>query len=158
FPFDTDEEANAAGIQLEPGSIATIGHSTVDGNTVVSSNSGGDSHASSAGIHNHGTLVLDHSSVSGNSASATVPPGLGFVATVNGGTLELGPGPSTTTIAYSRIDGNSARADSPDGAVFIGGAAIANLDGTTTLDHAEVNGNSAAANGANAFVIFGKKL
>ena len=153
FPFDEEQEANAGGIQLTLGATATIGHSTVDGNTVIAFNGGGDSYAAAAGIHNHGTLILDHSSVSGNSASALVPPGSGFLATVNGGALQLGPGPSTTTIAHSRVDGNSARADSPDGAVFIGGAAVANLDGTLTLDHAEVSGNGGAANGANALVI-----
>jgi hypothetical protein len=43
--------------------------------------------------------------------------------------------------------------------VFIGGAAVANLDGTLTLDHAQVSDNSGAPNGAHAFVLpTGKKL
>ena len=80
----------------------------------------------------------------------------GFLATVNRRRVAGSgrPGPSTTTGSPTAAStGTSARADSPDGAVFIGGAAVASLDGTSMLDHAEVSGNGGAANGANALVI-----
>jgi hypothetical protein len=158
FAFDDQEEANAGGIQLSPGATATISHTTVDGNTVSSVNSGGDAHASSGGIHNHGALALDHASVSGNTASAVVPAGAAFLAGAIGGGLQLGTDPSTTTVAHSRVDGNTARADSPTGAVTVLGAGIANLDGTLALDHADVSGNDGTANGAHAWFVFGASL
>jgi hypothetical protein len=158
FVFGDGDEANAGGIQITSGATATISHSTVDRNNASAFDGGGDAHASSGGIHNHGTLVLDHSSVSGNTAAAAVPAGSGFLAGVIGGGFQLGPDPSTTTIAFSRVDGNAARADSPGGAVTALGGGVANLDGTLTLDHADVGGNSGAANGASAWSVFGASL
>jgi hypothetical protein len=148
FPFGDGEEANAGGIQIAPGATAAISHSTVDGNTAGSFNTGGDADTSSGGIHNHGTLVLDHVSVSGNLASAEVPAGSGFGAGAQGGGLQLGSDPSTTTVRHGTIAGNSARADSPGSAVFVSGAGIANIDGQLTLDHTDVTGNGGTANGA----------
>jgi hypothetical protein len=153
FPFAMGEEATAGGIYVGDGARVAISHATVDRNTVGSSNADGDADAEGAGIHDHGTLVLDHVSVSGNSGAASVPTGSGFLATTEGGALELGPRPSAATASHARLDGNSLRADSPGGVVFVSGAGVVSLDGTLTLDHADVSGNSGAANGATGVLL-----
>jgi hypothetical protein len=151
FPFGDGEEANAGGIQIAPGATVAIGHSTVDGNTVSGFNSGGDEVTSTGGIHNHGTLVLDHTSVSDNTAVASVSPGSGFAAGATGGGLQLGSDPSTTTLRHGRVAGNSVRADSQGGTAFVAGAGLANINGALTLDHSDVTGNSGAAHGSSGF-------
>jgi hypothetical protein len=151
FPFGDGEEANAGGIQIAPGGVVTIGHSTVDGNTASTFNDGGDADTSTGGIHNHGWLELDHVDVSGNTVSASVAPGSGFTAGAQGGGLQLGSDPSTTTLRHSRVTGNSVSADSAGGTVFVAGAGLANINGVLTLDHTNVTGNSGAANGSSGF-------
>jgi hypothetical protein len=153
FPFAIGQEATAGGVFVGDGARAAISHATVDDNTVDASNSGGDADAEAAGIHDHGTLVLDHASISGNAATSAVPAGSGSLATTEGGALELGAGPSAATVSHSRLDGNSVRADSPGGVVFVAGAGVVSLDGTLTLDHADVSGNSGAANGATGLLL-----
>ena len=148
FPFGDGEEANAGGIQITHGATVTISHSTVDDNTVSGFNSVGDEVTSTGGIHNHGTLVLDHSNVSGNTAVASVPPGSGLVAGATGGGFQLGADLSTTTLGHSRVADNSLRADSQGGTAFVAGAGLANINGVLTLDHTDVTGNSGAANGS----------
>jgi hypothetical protein len=153
FPLAIGQEATAGGVFVGDGARAAISNATVDRNTVSASNSGGDADAEAAGIHNHGTLVLDHTSICDNAAASGVPAGSGFLATSEGGALELGAGPSTASVSHSRLDRNSVRADSPGGVVFVAGAGVVSLDGTLTLDHADISGNSGVANGATGLLL-----
>jgi hypothetical protein len=112
-----------------PSGTATITHSRIVDNTATGTadempNGGG------AIVNRGGTLTLDHSVVSGNSA-------------FGGGGIATGPGDpenggSITNILHSSIDHNTATGG-PDG----GGGGIAN-GGTLVVDHSKITDNSAA--------------
>jgi hypothetical protein len=85
-----------------------------------------------------GTVMLDHSQVTGNAAilagggiaSASINPDFSPSSTV-----------ATLTVRKSSVSGNQQTLDGPDGGA--GGGGILNLDGTAMLDHSQVNGNDA---------------
>lgn len=85
-----------------------------------------------------GTVMLDHSQVTGNAAilagggiaSASINPDFSPSSTV-----------ATLTVRNSSVNGNQQTLDGPDGGA--GGGGILNLDGTAMLDHSQVNGNDA---------------
>jgi hypothetical protein len=85
-----------------------------------------------------GTVMLDHSQVTGNEAilagggivSASINPDFSPSSTV-----------ATLTVRNSLVSDNQQTLDGPDGGA--GGGGILNLDGTAMLDHSQVNGNDA---------------
>jgi hypothetical protein len=86
------------------------------------------------GIANFGgTVMLDHSQVSGNAAVAAG----GGIANVTFDPSSL----ATLTLRNSSVNGNQQTLDGPDGG--LGGGGLANVNGTAILDHTQVNGNTA---------------
>lgn len=85
-----------------------------------------------------GTVMLDHSQVTGNAAivagggivSASINPDFSPSSTV-----------ASLTVRNSSVSDNQQTLDGPDGGA--GGGGILNLDGTAMLDHSQVNGNDA---------------
>lgn len=151
FPFDVQQEAGAGGISSN--GPATIARTTVRGNSVASSNTGGDAQAASGGIDADGTLLLDSSSVDQNSVTASVPPSSGFLAGAVFGGIEVGG--SSVTIRNSRILGNTLNASSAGGVANVAGAGIGNLSGSLTLERALVTANRGAAVGVSGLVLGG---
>jgi hypothetical protein len=116
------------GIQNLLGS-ATLGHTRVDGNTSLN---GGGISSGNAGSSATAHLVLRHSEVKGN--TATAGPG-GEGPPIAAGGIANG---SEALLDHSKVDKNKA----PNGI----GAGIVN-HGTMTVTHSEVNRNVASASG-----------
>jgi hypothetical protein len=154
FPADVEQEANAAGIWITevPGASATITRSTISGNHVVGTNSGGDEQAENGGIDNDGTLVLTDSSIDHNTVVGRVPAASGFLAgAIDGGLQTQG----VATITNSRIADNSLSATSENGTANVAGAGIGNINGALTLNRTLVTANDGTATGASGLALGG---
>jgi hypothetical protein len=130
--------ATGPGNPVNGGSSTTITHSSIDHNTATGGQEGGG-----GGIANGGTLMVDHSRITDNSAPA------GFGA----GLLNHG---AQATVSHSHVSGNmAANADGVDG--MGGGIANANFGlpvtptVTLTLDHTNVDHNFASGGGGGIF-------
>ena len=75
FGGNTQQEANAGGIDLPEGSSSTIVGSAIVNNSVNGSNTAGDANAEAGGLDVDGSLELDFSTVSGNSVQGYAPAG-----------------------------------------------------------------------------------
>lgn len=116
---------------------------TISGVTI----SGGRSNDSAGGIFSRGTLRLENTTVSGNTASGVILPGThGFAF---GGGIENAGG--TMTLENSTVTGNTAIGIIGGlGQGFVTGGGIENVGGTLTLIHSTVSGNTATAFASNA--------
>jgi len=141
FSGDTQQEANAGGIDLQDGSSATIIRSTISDNSVTGSNTVGDANAEAGGIDADGRLLLNDSLVSGNHVLADAPSGTLALA-IEGGLQVQG-----SLVAHgSRISDNSVVATSIGGFAGATGGGLDNLAQATLVDTV-VSGNSVTANG-----------
>jgi hypothetical protein len=152
FPADVQQEANAGGIYLPPGSTTTITRSRISGNDVHSSNTLGDALAEAGGIDSDGSLILTNSTVDKNAAAGTVPASLGFLVETDGGGIQV---QGVTTVRNSLVNSNSLSAVSETGTALASGGGIFNLSGSLTLDRSVVAANSADAAGAGGFNLGG---
>ena len=142
FSGDTQQEANAGGIDLQDGSLGTIIRSTISDNSVTGSNTVGDANAEAGGIDADGRLLLNDSTVSGNHVSAYAPSGTLALA-IEGG-VQVG---GSLVAHNSRISDNSVVATSIGGFAGATGGGLDNL-AQTTLEDTVVTGNSVTATGA----------
>jgi hypothetical protein len=139
--------ALGGGIEAFPGTTVTLSHAVVTGNvaspatsvTSVKAVCPGDvpcraSFGDAAGIDNWGTMLLDHSIVSDNHASAVQSNGGGIVD-------ESG---ASLTIRHSIVSGNTAAAAAPDGRFASGGGVFVDSDATLVVEHSSVGGNGAS--------------
>ena len=141
FSGDTQQEANAGGIDLQDGSSATIIRSTISDNTVTGSNTVGDANAEAGGIDADGSLLLNDSTVIRNHVRADAPSGTLALA-IEGGLQVQG-----SLVAHSsRISDNSVVATSSGGFAGATGGGLDNL-AQATLEDTVVSGNSVTANG-----------
>jgi len=154
IPFNAVQDADAGGVDVNPGATATISRSTISGNTVHGFNSGGDAQALNGGIDADGPLLLTDSSVDRNSVSAEVPPTSGFVAGAFGGALHVGDG-AAATVRSSRISHNRVTALSATGTVNVGAAGISNFSSQLTVEKTIVVGNRGTATGIGGLVLGG---
>jgi len=152
FFFDIVQEANAGGIYLPQGSTTTITNSRISGNSVHSSNTGGDASAEAGGIDSDGSLLLTGSSVENNTAVAAVPGSSGFLAESDGGGIQV---QGETTVRNSRVINNSLNATSKTGLALASGGGLFNLSASLTLERTVVTANSASATGAGGFNLGG---
>ena len=153
-PFDVQQEAVGGGIRITeaPGATATIVRTTISGNSVSSSNVGGDAQATSGGLDVDGSLLLVDSRVDQNTVRASVPPSSGnFAGAVFGG-LEVS---GVATIRNSRIADNTLTAVSEGGGANVAGAGMANLSGRLTLERTLVTENRGSADGITGLPIVG---
>jgi hypothetical protein len=112
--------------------IRTFANATINGLSI----SGGNTRAFGGGIYNNGgTLTLNNSTVSGNTAFAGHGGG---IANDNGGTL---------TLTRTTVSGNQAIAEVIGGTRNGGaGGGISNISGSLTLTNSTVSGNTATDN------------
>jgi hypothetical protein len=111
--------------------ITSSGKLTLNGLTIT----GGNTHGPGGGIFNlEGTLVLNHSRVTGNASAGGMMSAGGGIAS---GTLGTGPA-GTAVLNFSKVDHNTTTNSA-------GG--ILNHAGTLILNASKVNGNTAAAGG-----------
>ena len=111
--------------------VTGSGKLTLNGLTVT----GGNTPGPGGGIFNlEGTLILNHSRVTGNSSAGGMMSGGGGIAS---GTLGTGP-VGTAVLNFSRVDHNTTTNSA---------AGILNHGGTLILNASKVNGNTAAAGG-----------
>jgi hypothetical protein len=142
FSGDTQQEANAGGIDLLEGSSSTIFGSAISDNSVSGSNTVCDAQAEAGGIDADGSLVLNDSTVNGNHVSATAPSGT-LALGIEGG-LQV----SGSLIAHrSRIRDNAVVATSVGGFAAATGGGMDNL-AQTTLEGTVVSGNTITADSA----------
>lgn len=154
FPFGIGQEAVAGGIRISdfPGASAMIARTTISGNTVSSTNLGGDAQAVSGGIDADGSLLLVDSRVDHNRVVASVPPSSGFLAGAVFGGIEV---QGVATIRDSSVSGNVLDATSATGAANVAGGGVANLSGRVTLERTRVIGNRGAATGVSGLALGG---
>jgi hypothetical protein len=142
FLGDTRQEANAGGIDLLEGSSSAILGSLISDNRVTGSNTVGDANAEAGGIDVDGSLLLNDTTVSGNTVQATAPSGTLALG------IEAGLQVQGSLVAHrSRISGNAAAATSVGGFAAATGGGLDNL-AQTTLESTIVTGNSVTADGA----------
>jgi len=111
--------------------VTGSGNLTLNGLTIT----GGNTPGPGGGIFNlEGTLVLNHSRVTGNASAGGMMSAGGGIAS---GTMGTGPS-GTATLNYSQVNGNITSGSA-------GG--ILNHAGTLTLNFSQVNGNTAAVGG-----------
>jgi hypothetical protein len=152
FPSDIQQEANAGGLYLPQGSTTTITSSTINNNSVGSSNAAGDAVAEAGGIDSDGSLLLTRTSVDHNTATGTVPASSGFLVEADGGGIQV---QGVTTLRDSRVLDNRLSATSETGAALASGGGLFNLGGRLTLERAVVTANSASATGVGGFNLGG---
>jgi hypothetical protein len=75
IPSDVEQSTTGGGIHVQENASATIGNTTITGNSVRSTNSIGDASAFSGGLHANGPIVLRDSNLSDNSAAGTTATG-----------------------------------------------------------------------------------
>jgi hypothetical protein len=85
-----------------------------------------------------GTVMLDHSHVTGNAA---IVAGGGIASASINPDFSPSSSVATLTVRNSSVSDNQQTLDGPDGGA--GGGGILSLDGTAMLDHSQVNGNDA---------------
>ena len=144
-PTDEFPLAFAGGIGI--GGQATITRTAVNDNSVNVSNVGGQALAVAGGILDEGSLVLTHSAIERNRASATVPDSSHDTAVAGAGGMEVD---GAAAIRDSRFVGNSVAASAPAGSASAVGGGISNF-GQTTLERTLVTANTASASGATGF-------
>jgi hypothetical protein len=134
---------DGGGIATGSGTNLTLTGVTVSGNTTNESAGG---LADGGGIENDGTLHLDQSTVSGNTAAASAT-GSGTMVATGGGIYTTGAG--TLTLDRSTINGNAANGTVGAADPFAAGrgAGIENDGATVTVDRSTVSGNTATATG-----------
>jgi hypothetical protein len=124
-----DGQAGGTVLTVDSGRTVDISRLTIKGGH-------GTGNSAIGGIYNQGTLRLEDSSVSGNSADSSSATS---TAGAYGGILNLG----TLTLIHSSLSGNSAQTHTGPGFAFGG---ILN-GGTLTLAQSTVTGNTATATG-----------
>jgi hypothetical protein len=144
-PTDEFPLGFAGGIGI--GGEATITRTAVNDNSVNVSNVGGQALAVAGGILDEGSLVLTHSAIERNRASATVPDSSHDTAVASAGGMEVN---GAAAIRDSRFVGNSVAASAPAGSASAVGGGISNF-GQTTLERTLVTANTASASGAAGF-------
>ncbi len=152
FPDAAEQEANAGGLYLAPGSTTSIRRSRISGNSVHSSNTGGDVMAEAGGIDSDGELTLTESSVDHNTIVGAVPAASGFLVEADAAGIQV---QGVTTIRDSLVSDNSLTAASETGTTFGSGGGIFNLSATVILERTVVHGNSATATGVGGFNLGG---
>jgi hypothetical protein len=141
----TNAFPEGGGIRNGGGATVNLILSTVSGNTVSASAASSQNDAAGGGILSNGTLTLDRSTVSSNTASAT-GTATGFSAAVGGGITTSG----VVTVTRSTIDGNTASASGSamaNGAQGAGLSAANNPAVNVSLDRTTIAGNTATAAG-----------
>ena len=138
-PSGVDQEATAGGIQVQGNASATIRSTTITGNSVSSTNTVGDAHAFSGGLHADGPIVLRDSTISGNSVAAATATGSTGRADVDSGAGEIN---ADATITNTRFTGNSATARSSAGVAHAGAGAIV----TAAFDRMTISDSVISAN------------
>ncbi len=142
FPADTPGglSVQSGGIKIGGNTTTTrveIRGSTISGNSVAASSSGGEVGDFAGGIDDDGWLVLRDSDVSDNRVSAT---GVGNVY-VDGGALEV---ETAATISNTRFTGNRVHASAPTGlALSLGGGIFTATTDAVTMSDSIVAGNAA---------------
>jgi hypothetical protein len=141
FPADVPDgvAAQAGGIKIggDESTLVAIRNSTIMGNSVLASSSGGDLTAFGGGVDDDGALTLSDSTISDNLLSAT---GVGSVFLDSGGIEVEGP----ATISNTRLTGNSVTATAPTGtALAQAGAILTATDQAVTISDSLVGGNIA---------------
>jgi hypothetical protein len=145
FSSSTDNFAEGGGIENTGGATLHLILSTVIGNLVTASGGSSQNDAAGGGILSNGTLTLDRSTVSSNSASAT--------GTATGFSTAAGGGISTRaalTLTRSTIDHNTVDASGSSAANTAQGGGISGANApavTISLDRTTINGNVLTASG-----------
>ena len=105
-----DQQAAAAGILNAGANTLTIRNSTIDDNHVTATSTAGAATAQGAGITNGAGLHIDHSTISGNTATATAATNsVGAEAGITSGINNPSdPGSPSVSVKLSTISGNVA--------------------------------------------------
>jgi hypothetical protein len=141
LPSDVDQAAIAAGIDVTEGASADISGASIDANRLSFSNAAGDALAFSAAIHGDGVIRVRHSSISGNSVTASTPVGS---AHADAGAGELNAGGSA--VSATRLVGNRVAVDAPAGtADAAAGALVTGGFDPITVEHSLLLDNAVAA-------------
>jgi len=152
FPDNPQQEANAGGLYLAPGSTSTIRRSSISGNSVQSSNTAGDVMAEAGGIDSDGLLTLSESVVDRNTVVGIVPARSGFLVEADAGGIQV---QHETTARDTVVTNNTLSSTSASGAALASGGGIFNLSATATLERTLVARNSATATGLGGFNLGG---
>ena len=178
LPDSVEQLANGGGMHIASGvSTATIGNTTISGNSVSMTNTVGDAEAFSGGIHvdldvdftMSNSVVADNSvnsaTLAGSSGDAGGDSGAGELLGTISNTRFTGNTVTVTSVAgdvtalvgafidfgsvaNSAISENHIHASSPSGTVFAAGGGIVVDEPGLTFRNSEVSGNTIDANGA----------
>jgi hypothetical protein len=152
FRDNPEQEANAGGLYLAPGSTSTIRRSSISGNSVHSSNTAGDVMAEAGGIDSDGLLALSESVVDGNTVAGIVPALSGFLVEADAGGIQV---QDETIVRDSVVTNTALSATSESGAALGSGGGIFNLSAKASLERTLVAHNSATATGVGGFNLGG---
>ena len=139
-PTDVEQSTTGGGIHVQENASATIRDTTIDANSVRSTNSVGDVSVFSGGLHANGPIVVRDSTIRHNSAAGTTATGK---ADVDSGAGEIN---ADSTIRNTRFTGNSVTATSSAGEAHgAGGGILTAAFERTTISGSVVSGNRVTA-------------